>query len=165
MPAVRLTNHMTKRTPTRRGGSGRKRVSQNKTKESVGIDRCPAGGFRIRIRERLGRQTDDVWGMLLDRSLDLIVLGFLDLAGPLAGAVADGLHFLFGLWRFLVPAVMAAIGVALIAGRPRQGVGRAVVGAVTIFFASLALFHLFTGGPSLFPDVKPSRPVEGRSEP
>lgn len=147
---------MTKRTPTRRGGSGRKRVSKQKATESI---RARLAGFRTRVRERLGRQADDVWGMLLVVLSIIIVLGFLDLAGPVGGGVANGLHFLFGLWRFLVPAVMAAIGVALIAGRPRQGVGRAVVGAVTIFFASLALFHLFTGGPSLFPDVEA---VKGR---
>ena len=152
---------MTKRTPTRRGGSGRKRVSQSKraTEKTTESIRARLAGFRIRVRERLGRQADDVWGTLLVVLSIIIVLGFLDLAGPVGGGVANGLHFLFGLWRFLVPGVMAAIGVALIAGRPRPGVGRAVVGAVTIFLASLALFHLFTGGPSLFPDVEA---VKGR---
>ena len=82
------------------------------------------------------------------------MLGFLGLAGPVGGGIADGLHLLFGLWRFLVPAVMAAIGVGLIAGRPRQGAGRVVIGAVAVFFASLALFHLFTGALALLPSIE-----------
>ena len=144
---------MTKRTPTRRGGSGRKRVSKSKSSQEPSF-RARLAGFRQRLRERLGRQTDDVWGMLLVVLSILIALGFLALAGPVGSGVAQGLHLLFGLWRFVVPAVMLAIGVGLIAGRPRQGSGRVVIGVVTIFFASLSLFHLFTGAIPLFPEVE-----------
>lgn len=143
---------MTKRTPTRRGGSGRSRVSNKKTSSQEGWRQLAA--LRNRIREHLGRQTDDVWGVALIVASVLVVLGFLDLAGPFGRAVKDGSELLFGLWRFLVPVGMAGIGVVLIAGRPRQGAGRTVSGSLTAFMGSLAMFHLLTGAIALSSDLE-----------
>ena len=118
---------MTKRTPTRRGGSGRSRVSNKKASSREGW-RSKLAALRDRIREHLGRQTDDVWGVALIVAAVLIVLGFLGLAGPFGRAVRDGTELMFGLWRYLVPVGMAGIGVVLIAGKPRQGAGRTISG-------------------------------------
>jgi S-DNA-T family DNA segregation ATPase FtsK/SpoIIIE len=110
--------------------------------------------LRDRIREHLGRQTDDVWGVALIVAALLVVLGFLGLAGPFGRAVRDGSEFLFGLWRYLVPVGMAAIGMVLIAGKPRQGAGRTISGSLTAFFGSLAMFHLLTGAVALSSDLE-----------
>lgn len=143
---------MTKRTPTRRGGSGRSRVSNKKTSSREGW-RSKLAALRDRIREHLGRQTDDVWGVALIVAAILIVLGFLGLAGPFGRAVRDGTELMFGLWRYLVPVSMAGIGVVLIAGKPRQGAGRTISGSVTAFMGSLAMFHLLTGAVALSSDL------------
>ncbi|MGH8959457.1 MAG: DNA translocase FtsK, partial [Acidimicrobiia bacterium] len=141
---------MTKRTPTRRGGSGRKRVSTNKTRISM---RARLEGWRERLREHLGRQTDDLWGMILVVLGVLVLLGFLDLAGPFGAAVENGTRLLFGLWRYALPIVMIGIGGVLIAGRPRQPAGRTVTGSVATFIGSLAMFHLLTGAVALAPNI------------
>ncbi|MGH8926922.1 MAG: DNA translocase FtsK 4TM domain-containing protein, partial [Acidimicrobiia bacterium] len=144
---------MTKRTPTRRGGSGRSRVSSSK-KNSRGGWRSKLAALRIRIREHLGRQADDVWGVGLVVIAALVTLGFLDLAGPFGRAVHDLTRLLFGLWRFLVPVGMIGIGAVLIAGKPRQGAARTITGSITAFFGSLAMFHLLTGAVPLVPDLE-----------
>ncbi len=146
---------MTKRTPTRRGASGRKRVSSHKTRKSgsKGTSRLSLGALRERIRAQLGRQADDVWGLAIVVVAILITLGFLGLAGPFGDAVETGTRFAFGWWRFLVPVVMFGIGAGLILGRPRQGPARIVSGAVTSFVGSLAMFHLLTGGVALMPNM------------
>lgn len=147
---------MTKRTPTRRGASGRKRVSTHKTRKSgsQGTSRLSLGALRERIRAQLGRQADDVWGLAIVVVAILIVLGFLGLAGPFGDAVETGTRFAFGWWRYLVPVVMIGIGAGLILGRPRQGPARVVSGAITSFVGSLAMFHLLTGGVALVPNVE-----------
>ena len=144
---------MTKRTPTRRGGRGRSRVSTTKASPRNGL-RPKLAALRDRIRAHLGRQTDDVWGVALIVASLLVVLGFLGLAGPFGRAVRDGSEFLFGLWRYLVPIGMAAIGVVLIAGKPRQGAGRTISGSLTAFLGSLAMFHLLTGAVALSSDLE-----------
>ncbi|MGQ0847840.1 MAG: DNA translocase FtsK 4TM domain-containing protein [Actinomycetota bacterium] len=142
---------MTKRTSTRRG-SGRGRVSNSKAHITGWRQKLAA--LRNRIRQHLGRQTDDVWGMALVVLGILILLGFFGLAGPFGKAVKDGSRLLFGLWRFLVPIGMIGIGAGLIVGKPRQGAGRAVSGAVTTFIGSLATFHLLTGAVALAPNLE-----------
>ncbi|HSL27478.1 MAG TPA: DNA translocase FtsK 4TM domain-containing protein [Acidimicrobiia bacterium] len=150
---------MTKRTPTRRGGSGRSRVSTRNKSPRGGRNDSPRGwrhkleALRTGFREHLGRQADDVWGVALIVLAILIVLGFLDLAGPFGSVVEEGTRLLFGLWRFLVPPAMTGIGVGLIVGKPRQGAARTLTGAATAFVGSLAMFHLLTGAVALMPDL------------
>jgi S-DNA-T family DNA segregation ATPase FtsK/SpoIIIE len=83
----------------------------------------------------------------------LFGLGFLGLAGPFGRMVEDGTRLLFGLWRFALPFAMVAIGVVLIAGRPRQAAGRTVTGSIATFVGSLAMFHLLTGAVALAPNL------------
>lgn len=97
------------------------------------------------VRNTLGRQTDDVWGLILVVLSLLVVLAFFDLAGPVGEGFESGSRFLFGVWRFAVPVALAGIGIALIVGKPRDGARRLVVGGVTTFIGTLALFHLLTG--------------------
>ena len=69
----------------------------------------------------MGRQTDDVWGIVLIVLGILVVLSFFDLAGPVGGGTSKVLHFLFGTWAALVPLVLVIIGAALLGPMPRPG--------------------------------------------
>lgn len=100
---------------------------------------------RAWIRHRLGSQADDVWGVVLLVIAALIGLAYAQEAGPLGHGLVSALRLLFGLWGYVIPVVLAAVGVALIVGRPRQDYGRLTMGLMMIFFGSMALFHLLTG--------------------
>ena len=110
--------------------------------------------FRDSVRSTLGRQTDDVWGLVLVVLAILVTLAFVDRAGPVGDGVSSGSRFLFGVWRFAVPVALAGVGLALILGKPRGGARHLVVGGITTFVGTLALFHLLTGAVSLRPNIE-----------
>ena len=66
------------RTPTRKGSSGRRRVSTAKKKKTAPLSaiRLKLEAVRGSVRNTLGRQTDDIWGMIL------VVLAILILLAP-----------------------------------------------------------------------------------
>jgi len=145
---------MPKRTSTRKG-SGRKRVSNKNKRNSVSSAiREKLVSFRDSVRNTLGRQTDDVWGLVLVVLAILVTLAFVGRAGPIGDGVDSGSRFLFGVWRFAVPVALAGIGLALILGKPRGGARHLVVGGITTFVGTLALFHLLTGAVSLRPNIE-----------
>ncbi|HVR77498.1 MAG TPA: DNA translocase FtsK 4TM domain-containing protein [Acidimicrobiia bacterium] len=109
---------------------------------------------RSSVRGTLGRQTDDVWGMILVVLAVLVLLAFVDLAGPVGRGMASASLFLFGVWRFALPVALAGIGIALIVGKPKDGARRLVAGGVVTFVGSLALFHLMTGAVALAPNIE-----------
>ena len=144
---------MPTRTSTRKG-SGRRRVSSKHKKPAAKKARSSRpkksftgmlAGVRDSIRNTLGRQTDDVWGMVLVVLAILVTLAFFELAGPVGDGFDDGSSFLFGVWRYVVPLALAGVGLALIIGKPRDGARRLVVGGIVTFIGTLALFHLLTG--------------------
>ncbi len=100
---------------------------------------------RDSVRNTLGRQTDDVWGMVLLVLAVLVTLAFFELAGPVGDGFDSGSRFLFGVWRYALPVALAGVGLALIIGKPREGARRLVLGGITTFVGTLALFHLLTG--------------------
>ncbi len=130
----------------RRGAKGRRRAST--TKAGTGILET-LRGWKSRVRERLGRQTDDLWGLLLLVVAFILILGFFDLAGPVGRVTTTALAFLFGLWSVLLPAAVGLIGLALVGSMPRRDYARLSVGLGVLFLGSLAMFHLFTGAVSL----------------
>lgn len=151
--------HMANKTSTRKGTSGRRRVSQAKKKKSSKRTQGTSVGqtlatFRDSMRETLGRQTDDVWGLILVVLSILVVLAFIDKAGPVGSGIESGSKFLFGVWRFAVPVALSGIGIALIIGKPRSGAGKLVIGGIATFIGSLALFHLLTGAVALVPNIE-----------
>jgi DNA segregation ATPase FtsK/SpoIIIE, S-DNA-T family len=137
--------HMPTRTSTRKG-SGRRRVSSKKNKkpQRKSLPQMLAA-VRHSIRNTLGRQTDDVWGLVLVVLAILVTLAFFGLAGPMGDGFERGSRFLFGVWRFGLPVALAGIGIALIVGKPRDGARKLVLGGITTFIGTLALFHLLTG--------------------
>ncbi len=142
---------MAKRAVSRGGANRAGRGSPNRTKTK----KKPSGfgawlaGVPERIRHRLGRQADDVWGVALCVVAGVLVLSFVGHAGPAGRAIVASLSFLFGLWSFLIPVFVGSIGVALIVGRPRQDHVRTAWGLGLAFVSSQALFHLLTGPLSL----------------
>ncbi|MGH8915946.1 MAG: DNA translocase FtsK 4TM domain-containing protein [Acidimicrobiia bacterium] len=108
---------------------------------------------RSSVRGTLGRQTDDVWGMILVVLAILVLLAFVDLAGPFGKGMASGSRLLFGVWRFALPVSLAGVGIAMIVGKPKDGAKRLVIGGVVTFVGSLALFHLMTGAVALAPNI------------
>jgi len=101
------------------------------------------------VRDRLGRQTDDVWGIALMVLATLLALAYLGLAGPAGDVATRGLRFLFGVWIWFVPVIVATIGVAMVGTTPRTDYARITLGMIIVFLSSLALFHLMTGTLSL----------------
>lgn len=144
------------RTPTRKGSSGRRRVSTARKKKPThkGSFRQKLVAVRSSVRGTLGRQTDDVWGMILVVLAVLVLLAFVDLAGPVGEGMASGSRLLFGVWRFAVPLALAGIGIAMIVGKPKDGAKRLVAGGIVTFIGSLALFHLMTGAVALAPNIE-----------
>ena len=151
-------------TPTRRGVKGRKRVSKPKTTQRSRGSRKKASasrstrtptwregltGFKDHVRTRLGRQTDDVWGLILIVIAVLAGLAFFEQAGPVGRWTIASLFLLFGVWSYLVPLAVAGLGMALIIGRPRDDYGRMAIGLLLTFVGTLAMFHLMTGTVSL----------------
>jgi DNA segregation ATPase FtsK/SpoIIIE, S-DNA-T family len=110
--------------------------------------------FRDSVRSTLGRQTDDVWGLVLVVLSILVTLAFFSRAGPIGSGMKSGSTFLFGVWRFALPFALAGIGIALIVGKPRDGARRLVIGGITTFVGTLALFHLLTGAVALRPNIE-----------
>ena len=105
--------------------------------------------MRMALKTRLGRQSDDVWGLVLLVFSVLLLLAFFGLAGPVGRWVANGLRFVFGLWAYLVAPATALIGAMLLAALPKRDHARVAIGVAVLYLGSLALFHLFTGTVSL----------------
>jgi len=127
-------------------------AKKNKKSKSSTI-RQKLAAFRDSIRTTFGRQTDDVWGLVLVVLSILVTLAFVDRAGPVGDGLQTGSTFLFGVWRFALPVALLGIGIALIVGKPRDGARRLVIGGITTFIGTLALFHLLTGAVSLRPSI------------
>jgi S-DNA-T family DNA segregation ATPase FtsK/SpoIIIE len=128
--------------------------AKKKKKPQSGAIRQKLAAFRDTVRNTLGRQTDDVWGLVLVVLAILVTLAFIGRAGPVGEGLANGSTFLLGVWRFALPVALAGIGLALIIGKPREGARRLVVGGITTFIGTLALFHLLTGAISLRPNIE-----------
>ena len=109
--------------------------------------------IRDRVRHGIGRQADDVWGLILIVVAVVVALGFLDKAGPLGSWMFATLRFLTGVWAFAIPVVLVGLGSALVVGRHRDDYGRVAFGSFVAFAGSLALFHLLTGSVALAQSV------------
>ena len=109
--------------------------------------------LKERLRYGIGRQADDVWGLVLIVIAVLLALAFVGAAGPMGRWIVSSLRFLIGAWAYaLVPAI-GALGVVLVLGRHRNDYGRIGAGVAVTFVGSLALFHLLTGSVALAENV------------
>ena len=132
-----------------RGAKGRSRASKNKRIPFRTRAARALRAGRERIRERLGRHTDDVWGVVLIVAAVLVALSYFGLSGPVGAGVSAATTFLLGAWAYGLPFVVAVIGIALVGLFPRVKVGRLVAGVVIVYLGTLAMFHLLTGSVAL----------------
>ena len=110
--------------------------------------------FREWLRYGIGRQADDVWGLVLVVSGGMVALAFLEAAGPLGRWISSSLRLLTGMWAYSIPFGLAALGVILIIGRHRDDYGKLGWGALVTFVGSLSLFHLLTGSVALADSIE-----------
>ncbi|MDQ3574091.1 MAG: DNA translocase FtsK 4TM domain-containing protein, partial [Actinomycetota bacterium] len=126
--------------------------------------RRPPSSKKVRARNgrpgawlaaHLGRQADDVWGLVLMVAGVLAALGiFADLTGPVGRAVRQGSAASLGWGRVLVPVTLCGVGAVLVRGRlkpPPGGRRDSVPVAMALGFgfltmASCGLLHLVRGG-------------------
>jgi len=117
-------------------GRARKPAARHKKKPTL----------RQTLATHLGRQSDDVWGVILLVAGVLAALGiYADLTGPAGRAVRDGAGALLGWGRLLVPVALAGVGYALLQGRARHEPARAVIGFSFLTIAVTGLLHVTRG--------------------
>jgi DNA segregation ATPase FtsK/SpoIIIE, S-DNA-T family len=93
----------------------------------------------------LGRQADDLWGVLLLVVAALAGLGiYLGLAGPAGGAVETSTGDVVGWSRLLVAPALAVAGITLIRGA-RPILGRVALGCLGVVVSVSGLLHLSRG--------------------
>ena len=101
-------------------------------------------GLRRTLATHLGRQADDVWGLVLILLGVLAALGiYADLTGPVGQALRDAAAVVFGWGRLLVPVALCGTGGMLVRGRGRGAEpGRAVIGFVLLTSSVVGLLHV-----------------------
>jgi DNA segregation ATPase FtsK/SpoIIIE, S-DNA-T family len=104
--------------------------------------------LRTTLATHLGRQSDDVWGLLLILAGVLAGLGiYADATGPFGRLLEDGSGAVFGWARLLVPLTLVGIGAVLVRGAPRTEPGRVVIGCIVLVVSLCGLLHLLLGAP------------------
>ena len=107
-------------------------------------------GLLTRVRQGLatvlGRQSDDVWGVVFLVAAAVAALGiYLNLTGPAGHAIKTVTGDLFGWGRVLVPPILGLVGVSLIRGRIRREPARAALGSGLLLIAISGILHLARG--------------------
>src|SRR5688572_18825021 len=124
---------------TRKPATSTRRSAASKRPSSL-------GRVRKSLATHLGRQSDDVWGLLLVAFGVVGALGiYADLTGPVGRFLRDLAGLLFGWGRLALPVAIAGVGVALLQGRPRQEPARVVIGTTFLVLAGSGLIHLANG--------------------
>ena len=128
----------TRRAPARRPSTPAKRRKPAQASLATRVRRV--------VGEHLGKQADDVWGVLLVVAGLLAALGIhADLTGPVGRGVRALTAATLGLGRFVVPATLLGMGAMLLRGRPRKEPGRVAIGVVCGVVAVAGLLHLMRG--------------------
>ena len=96
-------------------------------------------------------------GLALIASGLLVILAFWRKAGPLGAWMLSSFRFLAGIWVYVTPAVLLALGFVLMLGRFRDRYRRVVFGVLLTLVGSLALFHLMTGHVALSGNIEAVR--------
>jgi FtsK/SpoIIIE family/FtsK alpha domain/Ftsk gamma domain/4TM region of DNA translocase FtsK/SpoIIIE len=105
---------------------------------------------RAFFAEHLGRQADDVWGLMLIVVGLLAGLGiFFDLTGPFGRFLKKVTGALLGQGRFFVPFMMIWIGWVLVRGRGYREPIRVFIGWMFLLGAATGVMHLGEGAPPI----------------
>jgi S-DNA-T family DNA segregation ATPase FtsK/SpoIIIE len=106
----------------------------------------PLARVKAGLATILGRQADDIWGVVFLVVAALTALGiYLDLTGPAGQAARTGSGNLFGWGRLLVPPALALVGATLVRGRLRQQPARTALGCGFLLIGTAGLLHLARG--------------------
>ena len=98
------------------------------------------------MASHLGRQADDVWGLVLVLVALVAAMGiYADLAGPVGRGIREASGALLGVARFGFPVALAGVGTMLLRDRTRQEPGRVVIGLSIAALAVVGLTHLMRG--------------------
>ncbi|MEN8114073.1 MAG: DNA translocase FtsK 4TM domain-containing protein [Actinomycetota bacterium] len=146
-----------------RGAAGRSKATPKKTKR-VSLRARIVQALRTgrgRIRERLARQSDDVWGVILIVLAAIVGLSFFGLSGPIGSGLSGALQFLFGAWAYAFPLLLAGAGLSLVGVCCSEDRRRLVAGLLALYISSLAMFHLLTGSIALAGNVDQVRESGG----
>ncbi|HVE47930.1 MAG TPA: DNA translocase FtsK 4TM domain-containing protein [Acidimicrobiales bacterium] len=157
---------MSKTLATRRPSATRKPATRKPVNRKPAAKKRAAPNKPLRLRTtlaaHLGRQADDVWGLVL------IVVGLLaglgiyaDLTGPAGGALQAGAGAVMGLARFLLPVALCGVGMVLVQGRSKAEPARAVIGFLLLIVAGAGALHLIDGAPAFSAPVADLRGAGG----
>ena len=130
------------RAPTRR--QGRKRRSTRSAKGKASATRTTR---RTSPPGEVGDHLRDAWGVGFLILATLAGLGlYVDAAGLVGDALTAGALGLLGVFGYLAPIALVAMGVMLLR-EPRPWTGRVVIGALLTVASVAGLWHLVKGGP------------------
>ena len=109
----------------------------------------PAARLRQSLATHLGRQSDDVWGLVLITLGLVSALGiYADLTGPAGRVLRESAADAFGVGRLLVPVALCGVGGVLVRGRPwGEEPARVAIGFGFVCAATAGLLHLVHGSP------------------
>ena len=109
----------------------------------------PAARLRQSLATHLGRQSDDVWGLVLITLGLVSALGiYADLTGPAGRALREAAGDAFGIGRLLLPVALCGVGGVLVRGRPwGEEPARVAIGFGFVCVAAAGLLHLLHGSP------------------
>ena len=105
--------------------------------------------MRQSLATHLGRQSDDVWGLVLITLGLVSALGiYADLTGPAGRVLREAAADAFGVGRLLVPVALCGVGGVLVRGRPwGEEPARVAIGFGFVCIAAAGLLHLLHGSP------------------
>src|SRR5699024_8040698 len=104
------------------------------------------------------------WRVTNPDAIGLILLGlaaivgasvWLDIAGPIGAALAQGIHLVIGAGALVLPVALIALALVLMLdiSTPERGIPtRVIIGTTLIIVAMLGLIHLFAGNPGAWAD-------------
>jgi DNA segregation ATPase FtsK/SpoIIIE, S-DNA-T family len=133
--------------PTRSSPRSRSRsTSRNRARSR---SRRGSSGARSFFSEHLGRQADDVWGLILVVTGVLCGLGiWFNLTGPFGRFVKAATGALVGQARIGLPFAIIAIGWVLIRGTGYREPTRHAIGWTFVGLAACGVLHISEGSPS-----------------
>ena len=137
----------TKRRPPAKKAHARRPAAKNRAKK-----KAPSAGPRLRqfLAAHLGRQSDDVWGVILIVAGVLAASGiYANLTGPAGHAVRDATGAVFGWGRLLLPVALVGVGAVLVQGKGRHDPARTAIGFAFLLLALCGLLHVAQGAPTL----------------
>lgn len=108
----------------------------------------PFSNLRHALVDHLGRQSDDVWGLILFLAGLLGALSiYFNAMGVAGNALHDATGLAFGYAEYFLPLVFCGIGAAMMRDLEENDAGRIAFGLVLMFVAFSGFAHLFGGRP------------------